>query len=168
MSYQSRTSGCFVALYAHKCCLRLSVLASPTVDIAFVWSSSATEVGSNTTRAVQECYQHNGVAYPASSCKQRAMAFTRYLGWILLPILVWSVGGAWIEGERHSRTLWLRAHENVAVPASCDSARVCLTHPTGATCTACWHFICPDSTCVRAACRLHQISLSTRHSHGHH
>ncbi|KAL0048076.1 hypothetical protein WJX82_007103 [Trebouxia sp. C0006] len=26
------------------------------------------------------------------------MAFTRYLGWILLPILVWSIGGAWIEG----------------------------------------------------------------------
>ncbi len=58
------------------------------------------------------------------------MAFTRYLGWILLPILVWSVGGAWIEGERHSRTLWVRAHDSVAISASCDSARVCLTHPT--------------------------------------
>lgn len=26
------------------------------------------------------------------------MALTRYLGWILLPILIWSLGGAWIEG----------------------------------------------------------------------
>ena len=26
------------------------------------------------------------------------MGLTRYLGWILLPILVWSLGGAWIEG----------------------------------------------------------------------
>ena len=58
------------------------------------------------------------------------MAFTRYLGWILLPILVWSIGGAWIEGNRQSRTLRLRAHDSVAVPASCDSARVRLTHPT--------------------------------------
>ena len=27
------------------------------------------------------------------------MGLTRYLGWILLPILVWSLGGAWIEGQ---------------------------------------------------------------------
>lgn len=26
------------------------------------------------------------------------MALTRYLGWVLLPVLVWSLGGAWIEG----------------------------------------------------------------------
>lgn len=26
------------------------------------------------------------------------MGLTRYLGLILLPILVWSLGGAWIEG----------------------------------------------------------------------
>lgn len=38
----------------------------------------------------------------------------------------------------------------------------------GANCTACWRFICPGSTLLRAACRLHQISLSTRYSHGHH
>ncbi len=50
------------------------------------------------------------------------MAFTRYLGWILLPILVWSVGGAWIEGERRLQTILVCAHDSVAVSASCDPA----------------------------------------------
>ncbi len=97
------------------------------------------------------------------------MAFTRYLGWILLPILVWSLGGAWIEGEHHSRTLSVRAYDSVAVSAIFDPA----LHESpdtvlpGATCIACWRFSCPSSTIMRAACRLHQVSLSTRYSHGH-
>ncbi len=82
------------------------------------------------------------------------MAFTRYLGWILLPILVWSIGGAWIEGNR---ILWLRAQESVAVPANCDFARVPSTHSTPCILEqlALLAGISSVQTCLRGACRLH-------------
>ena len=60
------------------------------------------------------------------------MAITRYLGWILLPILVWSVGGAWIESEQ--RLLHLRI---------CMHAECCVT------CTICLLQLSVTCSCYR-------------------